>query len=85
MNATLGMYPAGMFLVATTASCLPWNTTVQLGAQEWFSKLANRYTPVPKCSGVEVLTNFGSILVSISALPFYLSDLKLNELTRILP
>ena len=82
MKATLGMSPAGISFVASTDSCLPVNTTVQFGAQEWLSKLAFKYTPVPKCSGVKVLRI--KALISNNCIPSYLSDRKLNALTRIL-
>ena len=47
--------PGWISLVATMESFLPWKTTVQLGEQEWLRRLATKYIPVPKCSGVEVL------------------------------
>ena len=49
--------PSGTSLVATMESCLPWNTTVQLGTQLWLRRLATIQIPVPKCSGVDVLQN----------------------------
>ena len=49
------------------------------------SKLATRYTPVPKCSGVEVLKESFHFLELCYIYSFYLSNLRLKELTRTLP
>ena len=57
MKATSGMSPSGISSVAMTMMDLPWNTTVQLGVQEWSNTEARRYTPVPNGSGHEYLKN----------------------------